>query len=197
MMENTLPGTQFLTRQDYHTKSWKNGKGQTHDIFLYPEGTGHNNFSLRFALSPIVEEGVFSSFEGADRVITLIEGDGLNLRFDEKTEELKPFQSLKFDTGLTPTGVPVGGPVRVVNVMARRGSWEILDCKPVTHLHETCRKNELIFFFVITPDWHVQTNEQEIRLEPYACAIVSGENHIQANSAANGTGLYARLRQSS
>ncbi len=114
---------QLLPATAYVAMSWKNGTGSTDEICLLPEGASRDAFELRISRATISKPGAFSAFAGAERTITVIEGDALALEFDDHTVELSIGQHHRFDSGLTPFGVPKGGPVRVVNVMAARDIW--------------------------------------------------------------------------
>ncbi len=196
MHEISKSGYSILTRQTYQTKPWKNGKGITHDILLLPEGSEHSGFDLRFALSPIDEKGAFSSFPGADRVITVIEGTLLELDFGDRMERLNQYQSLRFDTALAPMGDPVGGPIRVVNVMARRGAWDIVSCEVTTEPAQECGEGELLFLFVLSEGWQVETAAGPEALEPHSSVIVRGKNRINmGRDDQEGVVICARLKQ--
>ncbi|WP_449044735.1 HutD/Ves family protein [Paracoccus versutus] len=116
-----------LPASTYRTMPWKNGTGATDEIWLWPPRSDRDAFSIRISRAPILADGGFSAFAGADRVITLIEGAGLVLDFGHRREHLAPLAPFRFDTGLAPQGRPVGGPVRVFNVMADRNDWTIPD----------------------------------------------------------------------
>ncbi|MEM7069773.1 MAG: HutD family protein [Pseudomonadota bacterium] len=193
-MTNQNSSVQYLELKDYQTKPWKNGKGQTHDILIMPKDADHSNFDLRFALSPIVEAAAFSSFPGADRVITVIEGPRLDLTFDTSTEQLTRFDSLRFDTGLAPFGDPVDGPVRVVNVMARRGVWNISFCDLVSHKEIRSASDEIVFLFAVDDAVSISGSEGVHQLEPLASAIISGPAEIAVDAANFGKVLYAHLQ---
>lgn len=180
-----------LTPKDYRTKPWKNGKGQTQDILLLPEDADHSNFDVRFALSPIVETGPFSSFPGADRVITLVEGHALELAFEDSATCLNIHDSHGFDTGLAPMGTPVDGPVRVINVMARRGVWDIKVCTVVSRQGISCSPADLLFFFAIAGNAAVESQGTETLLSQAESAVVSNTDSVTL--ASDGYVLMAHL----
>lgn len=121
-----------LPASGYDAQPWKNGTGTTDEICRLPEGASRDDFALRASRASITEPGAFSAFPGVDRVITLIEGEGLSLDFGDRITRLAPEEPFRFDSGLMPVGVPKGGPVRVVNVMARRSAWFIASARIVT-----------------------------------------------------------------
>ena len=181
-MSSLKTSIRHLTREDYQTKPWKNGKGQTQDVFLIPEDADHSNFDLRFALSPIVTQAQFSSFPGADRVISVIEGDTLELAFETETVLLNRYDSHRFDTGLSPIGKPLGDPIRVVNVMARRNIWSIIFCKLVSTINVTCGANNLLFIYAISGDCSVTVDGEKQHLCPTETLITFGPAQVDGLS---------------
>lgn len=114
-----------LPADAYETRPWKNGQGLTDEVLLLPEGADRDAFDLRVSRASIGGRGLFSAFPGADRIITVIEGEGLVLEFDDGPVRLAPLAPYTFDSGRTPDGVPLGGGVRVFNVMAARAVWSL------------------------------------------------------------------------
>ncbi|MDN3713725.1 HutD family protein [Paracoccus cavernae] len=143
--------TQFfhLPANGYRTMPWKNGRGATDEVWLWPEDADREDFSIRISRAPITDDGGFSAFEGADRVITLIEGRGLGLDFAEGQHRIAPHVPFQFDTGLAPFGRPLGGPVRVFNVMARRADWVIADARVTEEPAEW--QGDLVVAFALAP----------------------------------------------
>lgn len=123
---------QHLPATGYVAMPWKNGTGSTDEICLLPAGASRDAFALRVSRATIATAGVFSAFPGVERTITLIEGEGLTLEFDDRNVELAIGQPYRFDSGLTPVGMPKGGPVRVVNVMAARETWQLAPASVLT-----------------------------------------------------------------
>ena len=58
---------------------WKNGGGTTREIACWPPQAGMEAFDWRISVACIDRDGAFSSFPGVDRVITLLEGNGVIL----------------------------------------------------------------------------------------------------------------------
>jgi len=114
-----------LPATGYVTLPWKNGQGVTDEICLWPETGDRESFDLRISRATIAGEAPFSAFPGVDRIITVIEGAGLRLEFADHAADLAPRASYRFDSGLTPMGIPQGGPVRVLNVMVARAIWSL------------------------------------------------------------------------
>lgn len=64
---------------------WKNGKGLTRQIDIYPPGAtvAGNDFLWRLSSATVSEKDFFSSYPGCDRLLVVWQGDGLLL--NEKT----------------------------------------------------------------------------------------------------------------
>jgi environmental stress-induced protein Ves len=182
-----------LTERDYETRPWKNGKGVTTEIHFEPPGGDQRDFDLRISLAPITEAGSFSSFTGADRRITLIEGEGLELDFGDRKMSLRPFEPQGFDTGLAPVGRPLGGPVRVINVMARRSRWRFADCRVVTGLDEVLAPGSLAVFFAASGSWKVEAGDGAVSLGVWDTLLANGPGVLHLRPEGQGQGIFARL----
>ena len=79
-----------LRANDYPRMPWKNGGGSTEEI-TRDAGTGLDGFGWRLSIADIGESGGFSMFTGYERVITVLQGDGMTLRVDgQDTHPLLP-----------------------------------------------------------------------------------------------------------
>lgn len=65
--------------EDLHASPWKNGGGITRELYGFPAAASFDNFLWRVSIADVAQSGAFSSFPGVDRVITLLEGDGMQL----------------------------------------------------------------------------------------------------------------------
>ncbi|MFC2252654.1 HutD family protein [Labrys portucalensis] len=149
---------EHLARTAYATLPWKNGRGETDEIYLSPQGGSRDDFEVRISSAPILEDGAFSSFPGAERVITLIEGEELELDFGQSKHRLLPFAPFRFDTGLFPVGRPVKGPVRVFNVMASRQHWHHVGQQVLAGSDShAVPPGDLVVIFAISGSWNLDT----------------------------------------
>ncbi len=103
---------------------WKNGGGSTREIVCRPPGAGMDAFDWRVSVATIAQSGPFSVFAGVDRVIVLLEGDGVRLQsaggMDHRLDEaLRPFA---FPGDETLDCTLLGGPSLDFNVMTRRSA---------------------------------------------------------------------------
>jgi environmental stress-induced protein Ves len=79
----------------YRRMPWKNGQGITHEIAREPLTGEH--FVWRLSIAEVAASGNFSLFPGYDRTITLVEGHGMRLEFDEGPSKLIGARLAPFD----------------------------------------------------------------------------------------------------
>lgn len=104
---------------------WKNGGGITREVAVFPAGAGMADFDWRISMAEVAEAGPFSLFEDVERVLTVLDGE-LDLTFDDqpgpiRLTSLSPPCPFAGDKPIS--GAPIGGPVRDLNVMVRRGRY--------------------------------------------------------------------------
>jgi environmental stress-induced protein Ves len=113
---------QFDMRDIAQTR-WKNGGGLTQEIVSWPLRSGVNEFQWRVSVATITASGPFSAFPGIDRVILLLDGDGVRLRSGEQSLDHRldqPHRPLYF-AGDSPCDCELlGSASRDFNVMTRR-----------------------------------------------------------------------------
>jgi len=109
---------------------WKNGQGVTREIAREP-ATGED-FLWRLSIAEVTASGDFSLFAGYDRTITLIEGAGMRLVFEEAPEKRieRRFEPFDFKGDWLCHCKLIAGPVRDFNLMVdrkrARGRTEVL-----------------------------------------------------------------------
>ena len=109
---------------DLSPTPWKNGGGSTREIVCWPPGASMDSFEWRVSVATIARSGPFSVFEGVDRVIVLLEGDGVCLQsaggIDHRLDQaLQPFA---FSGEEVIDCALLGGASQDFNVMTRRSA---------------------------------------------------------------------------
>lgn len=113
-----------LRAADRIAMPWKNGGGVTREVAAHPPGAALDAFEWRISLAEIAADGPFSTFPGVDRVLTVIQGEGLLLTVDDRM--------LALDAASPPLAFPgeaavsarlTDGPISDLNVMVRRDTW--------------------------------------------------------------------------
>lgn len=123
-MEQTKrdPSTRRIRLADIAATPWKNGGGVTREIATGARPDGGAGWGWRVSLADVAANGPFSNFPETDRVIAVIDGRGMDLlRQDGTILALEPFQPVRFRGEEPFDGRLRHGPVRDLNVMARRG----------------------------------------------------------------------------
>lgn len=102
---------------------WKNGKGVSWHIAADPDGADFDSFNWRVSRAAIVRDAPFSAFPDTDRWITLIQGEGFALRFEDGAAMMlrRPLMPMRFDGAVAAECKLSAGPATVINIMARRG----------------------------------------------------------------------------
>jgi environmental stress-induced protein Ves len=106
-----------LRAKDYSRMPWKNGGGSTEEI-TRDAGTGLDGFGWRLSIADIAESGGFSTFAGYERVITVLQGDGMTLAVDgQDTRSLLPLDPFAFSGESKVSCTLLGGPIRDFNLI--------------------------------------------------------------------------------
>jgi environmental stress-induced protein Ves len=108
---------------DYKRMPWKNGGGSTLELLqdALPEG----GFNWRLSIADVASAGPFSTFEGIDRQIMLINGNGMVLSFGQEAPPVvlsKPLKPYGFKGEWATDCRLIDGVIQDFNVMVRR-SW--------------------------------------------------------------------------
>lgn len=114
----------ILRAADRRAVPWKNGGGVTREIVGGPPGVDMGDFAWRVSLADVAADGPFSVFPGVDRILTMVEGAGMDLSLDGIGPRLVDTRHVpQHFPGDVPTGCRLlEGPVVNLNVMHRRGA---------------------------------------------------------------------------
>jgi environmental stress-induced protein Ves len=116
-----------LTADDVREFPWRNGRGVTEELALWPPGSAfeRGDFDWRISKASVAEPGPFSAFPGFDRILVVTEGDGLVLEHGDRARRarLRRFEPYGFSGDWPTTAELASGPVADFNVLVRRGSF--------------------------------------------------------------------------
>jgi environmental stress-induced protein Ves len=115
-----------LRAADRIATPWKNGGGVTREVAAWPPGADMAAFDWRISFADVAADGPFSAFPGIDRVLTVVEGDGLVLEVEGAAVRLERCAPFAFSGEAAVTARLIAGPIRDLNVMVRRGTWTAL-----------------------------------------------------------------------
>ncbi|MCW1411862.1 HutD family protein [Rhizobium sp. 1AS11] len=113
----------ILRAGDHKRMSWKNGKGETVEIAVFPPGASINHFDWRISMATVAEDGPFSIFPGIDRTLAILDGNGMVLDVEGSTPVLLTTASepLAFPADIAVAARLPDGAITDLNVMTRRG----------------------------------------------------------------------------
>ena len=98
---------------------WRNGGGVTREVAA--GGSSGHDFDWRISIADVNLPGPFSAFPGVDRIITLVDGERMDLVIDGVEHVLGLHEQLSFDGASETSCTLPTGSTRDLNVMARRG----------------------------------------------------------------------------
>lgn len=115
-------GSRVIPAMEYRRERWKNGAGWTREIFRFPE---HGAWDWRLSIAEIEQDAPFSCFEGIERELVLLQGNGLRMRFgDGQVVDLHPpHERVRFAGERVVSGELLDGPTQDFNLMWRRRAW--------------------------------------------------------------------------
>ena len=86
---------ELLKASHYKKMRWKNGEGYTLEI-ARSVGESLDEFDWRISMADVKTSGDFSKFNGMNRFLTVLQGQGISLCIDHAFKHLKTLQSVEF-----------------------------------------------------------------------------------------------------
>lgn len=105
-----------LSTADYRQMLWKNGAGYTVEL-ARSAGVNLAAFDWRISMADVKSAGDFSRFNGMQRILTVLEGHGIELSIDDKHESLTTLQSVQFSGESATRCELIDGPIRDFNLI--------------------------------------------------------------------------------
>jgi len=115
----------ILRAADHRRMPWKNNKGMTTQIAVFPQGAGLDDFAWRISTAGVVEDGAFSIFPGIDRTLSVLRGEGIELHVAKEEPAILVNDSapFAFPADAQTHATLLSGPITDLNVMTRRGAF--------------------------------------------------------------------------
>ncbi|MCF3963867.1 HutD/Ves family protein [Streptomyces fuscigenes] len=183
--------TAVLREGEYPRVPWKNGGGTTREVAARASGDGAG-FDWRVSVADVAAEGPFSPFPGVDRVITLVDGDGMVLTVDGAEHRLEPLGPFAFPgDAATDCRLP-GGPARDLNLMTRRGraSGSVRVSDVSGGLALDCADGETLLLLPVTGGLALDTGAEAAPLARLDCVRHDGAGTVRLT----GRGRVAVIR---
>ncbi len=99
---------------DLQQTTWKNGGGTTREIAIARSGDA---LIWRLSIADVGVDGPFSKFEGLSRILTVIEGEGMELIGKQATLQAEYAVPVSFDGALEIQSRLKNGPLRDLNLI--------------------------------------------------------------------------------
>lgn len=99
---------------------WANGGGITREVAAERDAEG---ILWRVSLADVEAEGPFSSYPGLTRILTVVQGGGMDLETPDGTLAAEPLRPVRFPGALAVAGRLPTGPIRDLNLMLRDGRF--------------------------------------------------------------------------
>ncbi|MEZ5732971.1 MAG: HutD family protein [Paracoccaceae bacterium] len=105
---------EIVEAKDFLRQPWKNGGGVTHEI---TKAEADGRLLWRLSMAEVDTDGPFSAFTGLSRILTVIEGDGIDLHGPETVLAARHLGPVAFSGDLPVIGRLTGGPIRDLNLI--------------------------------------------------------------------------------
>lgn len=110
----------ILRFAELRPERWRNGGGTTRQIAS--DGDGAGAFAWRLSLADVERSGPFSRFPHAERILTVVEGEGMVLDVEGREHAVEWGLPFRFSGDAAVTATLPAGPVRALNVITGRGA---------------------------------------------------------------------------
>ncbi|MCH7329189.1 HutD family protein [Acinetobacter modestus] len=107
---------ELLKAVNYKRMRWKNGAGYTVEL-ARSEGDSLELFDWRISMADVKTSGDFSKFNGMQRILTVLDGQGIVLNIDNHFRRLKTLQSVQFNGDSNTSCELIDGSIRDFNLI--------------------------------------------------------------------------------
>jgi len=121
----------LLGPSNYVSMPWKNGKGETLELNS-EESDDDTGFLWRLSIASVVEEGLFSDFTDYQRILILLDGNGMTLDHKEKSPLITRYDYCEFKGETNTHATLHDGPITDFNIMCREGRYKARPPKIIT-----------------------------------------------------------------
>jgi uncharacterized protein len=184
----------ILRAADHKRMPWKNGRGETVEIAVFPPDATVDTFDWRVSMATVAEDGPFSVFPGIDRTLSLLEGRGMKLTIDGGdgillTQACAPHA---FPADARTTARLVDGAITDLNVMSRRGRF---GHHVVKHAGPAVLESGagILILLCHQGDLTLFTDEDRETLARLDCAMVTANERLELSGS--GEGFLIRIAE--
>lgn len=152
---------------------WSNGGGVTREVAAHPPGAGWDTFAWRVSLADVTRDGPYSPLPGVQRILTVVDGGGLELTVDGGTHLLPDrYRPFRFPGSAATDSRLLAGPVVNLNVMLRDGrATATVD---VVRGSRTVAPGPGQDVLVVALEGHTELPEHGVRLARFDAVLLTG-----------------------
>tara|TARA_R110002050_G_scaffold9504_2_gene33459 strand:- start:32925 stop:33512 length:588 start_codon:yes stop_codon:yes gene_type:complete len=166
---------------DYVSLPWKKGTGSTKEI-ARDQGEGLANFGWRLSLADVIESGDFSTFNSYQRIITVLEGDGMQLEIDgQQSHPIKQLNPFAFSGDSQVNCQLLGSTLRNVNLIYSSQRYQArLQWLPLQQTQRLFTAANVVLLFNAASTMSLRLAEQLFTLQNYDCLEYQGNGELLA-----------------
>lgn len=105
---------EILRYKDLVDAPWKNGGGITRNI---AQGMNRSQIAWRLSRADVAQNGAFSSFDGLERILTVVSDTGMALAYPGGALDAQPWHPVRFSGALDVASRLYDGPLTDLNLM--------------------------------------------------------------------------------
>lgn len=173
-----------LRASEYKRMPWKNGKGETVEIAVFPPGASMDAFEWRISMASVANNGAFSLFPEIDRTLSILSGHGMSLTIDAAAPVLLAMGSdpLRFAADVPVDATLVDGAITDLNVMTRRGRFvHRVERRAGSFSVRGCERGETVYLLAIGPVT-VTSPGETVKLEAMDCVLLEEDTSVKAEN---------------
>ncbi|MSX93200.1 MAG: hypothetical protein F2749_07230, partial [Actinobacteria bacterium] len=140
----------LIPLSDAQREPWRNGGGWTREITRFPADSAE--FDWRLSVAEVEADGPFSRFDGCDRILVLLGGNGMELHTVGPPVTLRaPHDHLRFPGELAISARLIAGPTTDLNLIWRRDRCTVVlhQIDPRAPMHIGGLPGEVVVAFTV------------------------------------------------
>jgi uncharacterized protein len=181
----------ILRAADHKRMPWKNGRGETVEIAVFPQGATVDTFDWRISMAAVAEDGPFSVFPDIDRSLSILDGRGMELTVEDQavflTQASPPH---RFPADAKATARLMDGAITDLNVMTRRGRFSH-GVEKLASPASLKPGSELTLVFCHRGELMLSTNKARETLGELDCAVLVSDRNVELSGT--GEGFVVRI----
>lgn len=178
-----------LTQSDYRVMPWKNHRGTTTEVFIFPENSSvqDDSYLWRVSSAAIASSCPFSQFLGFDRTVLLLEGESMALNHDcvDHPQVVKRMVPYRFKGEWQTTCEIADQAVQDFNLIVRRGKavadLQVLQVTPLQTKIPVQSLQALIF--CVSGELEISCLGSQKKLGHYESLLIEQDSLAEGESA--------------